>query len=205
MTKNVLFICFLLSLFFAVPACIDELFGDQDDEHNDEDLSDACDNDVDVDGGNDSADGWDAEWAGRECQVLKLVNQRRSQGADCGNYGHFESTGALALQSNLREAARLHSRDMGERNYFSHESPGGPNGIDMLERVENAGYTGWAAIGENIAAGRGAAEETMIGWMESPGHCANIMNPEFSQIGVGYAQVSGSEFIHYWTQDFGRR
>ncbi len=147
----------------------------------------------------------DAAWAAKECAVFDLVNQRRAEGADCGSEGTFGSASPLKLHSALREAAGLHSRDMGERDYFSHDSPGGPNGDDMVDRVENAGYVSWSAIGENISAGRSSAEETMAGWMASPGHCANIMNPNFTEIGVGYAEVAGSENVSYWTQDFGRR
>ncbi len=150
-------------------------------------------------------DSGDAAWAANECAVFDLVNQRRAEGADCGSEGTFGSAPPLKLHTALREAAGLHSRDMGERDYFSHDSPGGPNGADMVERVENAGYVNWFAIGENISAGRSSPEETMAGWMASPGHCANIMNPNFTEIGVGYAEVAGSENVSYWTQDFGRR
>lgn len=148
---------------------------------------------------------WDPEWAGLECEVLELVNQHRAAGADCGEYGSFGSTGPLAMQDQLREAARFHSQWMGDTGSFSHESPGGPNGDDWVDRIENAGYTGYTTLGENIAAGSATAQGVIDQWMSSDPHCANIMEPAFEDIGVGYAYAEGSEYGHYWTQDFGAR
>jgi uncharacterized protein YkwD len=145
---------------------------------------------------------WEADWAVLECEVLDLVNEARSSGADCGSEGQFGSTGPVAMQHQLREAARFHSQWMGETGTFSHDSPGGPNGDTWVERIENAGYTGYSTIGENIAAGSATAEGVMGQWMSSPGHCANIMAPEFEDIGIGYAQVDGG-YGHYWTMDLG--
>ncbi len=81
---------------------------------------------------------------------------------------------------------------MGEENYFSHDSPGGPCGNDFVDRVEAAGYTGWMTLGENIAAGQTTPQEVVAGWMDSDGHCSNIMEPAFTEIGVGLAQVPQS-------------
>ncbi len=69
------------------------------------------------------------------------------------------------------------------------------------QRIAAAGYraSGW---GENIAAGQSTPEEVVQGWMESPGHCRNIMNPEYRTIGIGYGVVPGSPYGTYWTQDF---
>ncbi|MDJ0761575.1 MAG: CAP domain-containing protein [Myxococcota bacterium] len=150
-----------------------------------------------------SGEDWPSDLAAAECRVFELVNEYRAQGADCGGAGVFGPADPLALQADLIDAARWHSEDMGERNYFSHDSPGGPNGDTMQDRIESAGYVNWLTIGENIAAGNASADGTMIDWMASPGHCANIMNPDFTQIGIGYARVSGSTYTHYWTQDFG--
>jgi uncharacterized protein YkwD len=92
---------------------------------------------------------------------------------------------------------------MGERAYFSHDSPGGPCGNDFVARCETAGYTSYSTLGENIAAGYPSAAAVVSGWMDSDGHCANIMNSSFDEIGVGYANVPGSPMGQYWTQDFG--
>ena len=199
--SNTRFPGILLIFCLALPACFD-LWSESDDEYDGDNGtggggSTTCD---------DTGDGdWNATWAAKECRVFEIVNQRRGEGGDCGSGGSFGPASPLKLQSSLTEAARLHSRDMGERDYFSHESPGGPNGDDMVDRIENAGYVGWNAIGENIAAGLASAEDTVAGWMQSPGHCANILSPDFTQIGIGYVEVQGSKHTHYWTQDFGRR
>ncbi len=174
--------------------CLDELWSSDDDDTWEPD----GDNDVDCD----DASG---EFTAAECRVLELVNANRQAGADCGSAGTFGSAEPLTMNRLLGEAARLHSQDMGERDYFAHDSPGGPNGDTVQERIENAGYDGWMRYGENIAAGLVSPDDTMDGWMASDGHCANIMDPNFEEIGVGYAKVSGSHYVHYWTQDFGTR
>jgi uncharacterized protein YkwD len=109
------------------------------------------------------------------------------------------------MQDQLREAARFHSQWMGETDSFNHDSPGGPNGDTWIDRIENAGYTGYTAIGENIAAGSATAQGVIDQWMSSDPHCANIMDPAFEDIGIGYAYAEGSTYGHYWTQDFGAR
>lgn len=148
---------------------------------------------------------WDSDWAGYECRVLTLVNEERAAGANCGSEGRFGPAGPLTMEPRLREAARFHSQDMGERDYFSHESRGGPNGDDMQERIESAGYRGWTTLGENIGAGYDSPAAAVDAWMASDGHCANIMNPAYRETGVGYAWVQGSTYRAYWTQDFGAR
>ena len=108
----------------------------------------------------------------------------------------------LEWNEQLRNAAEGHSRDMADKNYFSHTSPDGKSFVD---RINAAGYTGYRAVGENIAAGYGTAASVMQGWMSSPGHCNNIMNPVFREMGVGYAYNSGSQYKQYWTQNFGAK
>jgi len=172
-----------------------------------------------------AASGWPSAQASAEQQLLVLVNQYRASGATCGGVSK-PAVGALTMESHLRCAARLHSQDMGERDYFSHTTwnPSGTVCTDNSEcttgnscgkkgeettlrcgkgpgiRFDEAGVeTGtW---GENIAAGSSTAAGTMTQWMNSTGHCNNIMNGNFHTIGVGYASVSGSPY--YWTQAFG--
>jgi len=109
------------------------------------------------------------------------------------------------MQHQLRKAARYHSKWMADTGKFSHDSPGGPYGDDFVERIEWAGYTGWRLVGENIAAGYSSPEAAVAGWMDSDGHCKNIMNPEFNEIGIGYYYKSSSTYRHYWTQNFAKR
>lgn len=142
---------------------------------------------------------WPDGWKAFEDEVVELVNLRRAEGADCGSQGVWDPIGPLASDPQLRCAARLHSRDMGERRYFDHVDP---EGIDPGVRIQAAEYGGFPA-GENIAAGARSPAQVVAGWMDSDGHCANIMRPEFDEIGVGYAEVPGSPFGIYWTQTFG--
>lgn len=135
-----------------------------------------------------------------EDEILRIVNMHRAAGYNCGGT-MFAPTHPLVMNEQLRLAARLHSQDMGERNYFAHNSP---EGTTPFQRIAAAGYTG-SPQGENIAAGNATASATMTQWMNSAGHCRNIMSPNFRSIGVGYANVAGSRYRHYWTQTFGGR
>lgn len=136
-----------------------------------------------------------------EEEVLKLVNEVRSKGTTCG--GEYKPpVSPLEWNDQLANAARDHSRDMADKNYFSHTSL---DGRTFVTRIANAGYTPYRALGENIAAGYNTAESVMNGWMNSPGHCNNIMSANFKDLGVGYAYNSGSTYKYYWTQDFGQK
>jgi uncharacterized protein YkwD len=128
-----------------------------------------------------------------------LVNQRRAAGATCGGTTYAPAP-ALTMNAALRTAARDHSVDMATHNYFSHTSY---DGRTFSQRLSSAGYTGASPWGENIAAGQASPAAVVNGWMGSAGHCANIMNPSFRAIGVGYAYRAASNYGHYWTQDFG--
>lgn len=144
---------------------------------------------------------WIDRWRDFEDEVVELVNVRRAAGADCRSGGQFGPTHPLVQDEQLRCAARLHSRDMGLRGYFDHVDP---EGIDPGVRIVAAEYGGFPG-GENIAAGARSPEEVVAGWMNSDGHCSNIMRPGFDEIGVGYAEVPGSRWSTYWTQTFGVR
>ena len=148
---------------------------------------------------------WVASWAVAECEVLDETNYRRALGANCGVYGDYPAAGPVTMNANLRYAARVHSEWMGVTEEFSHDSPGGPIGEDMTERIETAGYQPWSALGENIAAGYSTAVDVVDGWMNSDGHCKNIMNANFDELGVGYYYDNSSSYKHWWTQDFGRQ
>lgn len=134
-----------------------------------------------------------------EDQVLVEVNARRAAGAVCGGTA-FPPAKPLAMNEQLRVAARRHSVDMAKRGYFDHVSP---EGTQPADRMKAAGFdvsVGWN--GENIAAGRSTSQGTVQQWMDSPGHCENIMDAHFTVIGVGHGFEAGSKFKHYWTQDF---
>jgi uncharacterized protein YkwD len=131
--------------------------------------------------------------------VLVAVNAARATGRICGAQ-HFAPAPALAWNGALGDAALAHSLDMARQRYFSHQ---GKDGRQVGERALQAGYH-WRRIGENIAVGQESADEAVAGWLSSPGHCANIMNREFTQMGAAYAINSTRAIARvYWTQVFG--
>ncbi|RAL24668.1 hypothetical protein DL240_00215 [Lujinxingia litoralis] len=148
---------------------------------------------------------WDPELAALEEQVVHLVNEYRAEGANCDTEGVFDPAPPVVGEGILRCAARLHSKDMAENDFFDHIHP--VTGETPFDRIEKAGYTGSYPQGENIAAGQESAVEVMEGWMESDGHCANIMNPDFTELGVGVFRDSSASNSYgiYWTQKFGAR
>ncbi|CAL9664577.1 hypothetical protein SUDANB105_07173 [Streptomyces sp. enrichment culture] len=103
----------------------------------------------------------------------------------------------LAGDPALTAAAQAHSADMVARDFYSHTSPDGSRPWD---RAAAAG-AGRRSIGENIACGQRSPAEVVTGWMNSPGHRANILRREFTHIGVGFA--GGGRSGTYWTQVFG--
>ena len=126
-----------------------------------------------------------------------MVNAQRMIGGDCGGV-MVAPSGPLRMNAELRQAARLHSQDMADNNYFDHR---GLDGSDFSIRASRANYRGFAA-GENIAAGTATAETSFRQWMNSPGHCQNMLRARFTEIGVGHAEGDG-QYRHYWTQVFG--
>ncbi|WP_300016495.1 CAP domain-containing protein [Pseudonocardia sp.] len=105
--------------------------------------------------------------------------------------------GGLAVDVRLTRAAHAHTADMVRRGFFAHENP---DGAQVWDRAVAAGYP-YRKVAENIAAGQRTAAEVVRGWMDSPGHRANILDGELTQIGVG--RVEGGEYGVYWTQVFG--
>ncbi len=110
---------------------------------------------------------------------------------------------SLTPNNQLVNAAQNHSSNMLQDDFFDHTAP---DGSSVSNRAKDSGYE-YLLVGENIAAGQTTAEEVVQGWMNSPGHRANILNPNYTEIGVGYEYApndSGSvNYNHYWTQVFG--
>ena len=148
---------------------------------------------------NNDGSGWDGQWQNWECEVLYITNERRAQGANCGGQ-QFGPAGPLEMQDQLRASARGHSADMGNQNFFDHDNPF--TGTSPFQRMQAAGFQGFT-MGENIAAGQTSPAQVVQGWMTSPGHCKNIMNPQYKYLGVGYFFAPGSQYKHLWTQNFG--
>lgn len=133
-------------------------------------------------------------------RILTLVNSARAKPRKCGRTA-FPAAPALILSSTLGNAALTHARDMAAHEFLEHK---GSDGSTPAERATRAGYQ-WRNIAENIAAGATTAESVMQGWLESPGHCANIMSPQYTEMGVSYVTDPDSQAGIYWAQVFGRR
>jgi len=130
-------------------------------------------------------------------EVNALVNRARASGHRCGNR-FYRPAPPLRPSAQLGAAALAHSRDMAAHSYLEHV---GRNGSTPGMRVARSGYL-WRAVGENIAAGPSSAPEVVSGWLASPEHCANIMDPDFSETAVAYAIDPRSRMGVYWTEDF---
>ncbi|RLU07872.1 hypothetical protein CS078_05750 [Pseudomonas prosekii] len=131
-------------------------------------------------------------------KLLELLNAARAQPRQCGGQA-FAATTPLAWNAILGGAAEAHSRDMANNNYFDHKDR---NGGTPGDRAELAGYS-YQQIGENIAAGQDTIRKVVDGWIGSPGHCANLMNPQFKELGAAYAVDPKSDSGIYWTAMFG--
>lgn len=131
-------------------------------------------------------------------EVIQLVNQVRSQGRVCGNQ-RFGAAPPLSANGSLMNAAQSHSTDMARTRRMSHT---GSNGSSMSDRAKQAGYK-FRAIAENVAAGQKSSSAVVQAWLKSPGHCKNIMSPNYKEAGLGVAR--GSNNVLYWTMMFGRR
>jgi len=131
--------------------------------------------------------------------LLERVNDARSQPRQCGDE-NFDAAEPLSWDCRLEDAAQAHSNDMAELEYFSHT---GPDGVEMGERVRSRGYD-WSAVGENIAGGQKSVDDVVDGWLSSPGHCANLMSPKFTEMGAARGEAPGSRYSPFWTQVFGR-
>ena len=140
------------------------------------------------------------DWRAAGQAVLGLVNDARRRGGTCGTQ-RFAATAPLVWNDQLAVAALDHSRDMAEQGYFDHVDR---RGRGIAERARQLGYR-WRAIGENIAAGQGSPHQVVAGWLASPGHCANILSPDFAEMGTAYALNPQAAMEIYWTQVLGAR
>jgi uncharacterized protein YkwD len=128
-----------------------------------------------------------------ECKFLGIIN----------DYRKANGLGALTISVTLSAAAEFHSLDMAKKNYFSHTLA---DGTTWSQNIANFGYPSDTSRAENIAAGRGTAEEVFTQWKESPGHNKNMLSAKFNAIGIGrVAGLDGSKYKWYWTNTFGSR
>lgn len=138
------------------------------------------------------------DWQAEGQKLLEMINSARKQTRQCGAQS-FAATQPLAWNATLATAAQAHTQSMANQNFFDHKDRDGRTPGD---RAELAGYAG-QQIGENIAAGQDTVRKAVDGWLSSPGHCANLMNPQFRELGAAYAVDPKSDAGIYWTAMFG--
>jgi uncharacterized protein YkwD len=125
-----------------------------------------------------------------ESSLIQLINQERQS----------RGIGTLSQQSQLAAAARVHSEDMACNDFVSHT---GSDGSLPWDRARAQGYN-YSAIAENIFAGSSSAQSIFNGWMNSPGHRDNMLNPTYTEIGVGYRYWADSTYRAYTTAVFAK-
>ncbi|MDB6142258.1 MAG: hypothetical protein JWP80_1302 [Pseudomonas sp.] len=138
------------------------------------------------------------DWQVEGQKLLDMINAARRQPRQCGGQS-FAASSPLSWNPTLAAAAQSHTRNMANNNFFDHQDKDGHTPGD---RAELAGYAG-RQIGENIAAGQDTPRKVVDGWLASPGHCANLMNPGFRELGAAYAVDPKSDAGIYWTAMFG--
>ena len=123
------------------------------------------------------------------------VNAARAVPRRCGTTA-FPAVAPLALSQQLSQIAAGHSVMMSARDGLMHQDPDGSTPAD---RVRRGGYDA-RIVGENVASGAPTATEVVAGWLASPGHCANIMDARFTEMGIAYVVAPRSGGAIYWTQ-----
>jgi uncharacterized protein YkwD len=169
-------------------------------------IADTADTDDDTDSTDDTNDSDDFVQ-----QVVELTNARRAE----------VGSPPLKLQDNLQNAAMWMAQDMAQHDYIRHTDR---QGRDIPGRLNAFQYTGWTGLAENIGAGRKTPADIVQGWMDSPHHRDNLLNPDYREIGIGYFfqaddrdnvslsddkqlanELAVGPYYHYWVQNFGRR
>jgi len=135
------------------------------------------------------------EAATTNARVLTLVNEARAKKRRCG-FRRFGAVPPLAPSAALQRAASAHAEDMARRGVMDHA---GGDGSTPADRATRAGYA-WRTVGENVASGQSTPEQVVAEWLDSPRHCSNIMDSDFTEMGVA---VASSATGVYWAQVFG--
>jgi len=135
------------------------------------------------------------EAAAISTRVLALVNEARAAKRRCG-LRRFDAVPPLGPSAALQRAASAHAEDMAGRGVMDHA---GGDGSTPAQRATRAGYA-WRVVGENVATGQSTPEQVVAEWLDSPRHCSNIMDRDFTEMGVAVASSATGVF---WAQVFG--
>ncbi|MDK4681301.1 CAP domain-containing protein [Kingella negevensis] len=134
-------------------------------------------------------------------EMLNSINAARAKARTCGDK-HFQAAAPLRWNEKLANAAQKHAQEMADNRHFSHNSKDGKKSFD---RIKAEGYQFWTTA-ENIAHGQSNVKEVMKSWLSSPRHCANLMNPNITEVGMAGAynrNLNETPPVIYWVQDFG--
>lgn len=144
----------------------------------------------------------DARVDGIKAEMVSAINSVRAAQRSCGATV-MPAVSPVVWNDKLATAAFRHSVDMATHSSFSHT---GTNGSTAGTRISQAGYN-WSTYGENIAVGYSSVATVVDGWVASPGHCLNIMNANFTEIGAAYdvGVYLTNPAARYWTLDLARQ
>ncbi len=131
-------------------------------------------------------------------RVLALTNQARAHPRRCGPTP-YAAAPPLSASARLSRVALAYARDMATWGYMDHT---GHDGSTPAQRISRSGYR-WSEVGENLASGIMTPEQVVGGWLKSPEHCANLMDPLFRQMGVAFAVNPHDARGVYWAMEFG--
>ena len=131
-------------------------------------------------------------------EVLRLTNEARSSGRQCGGRMHG-GVHPLMEDHRLHAAAAAHAIDLARSGGTGHL---GSDGRKPAQRISSAGYR-WRSVGENVASDYTTAAAVVQAWLDSPSHCANLMSPAYLHLGVGLAVNPDRRPTIVWVQKFG--
>ncbi|MDO6459192.1 CAP domain-containing protein [Granulosicoccaceae sp. 1_MG-2023] len=127
-------------------------------------------------------------------RMASVITEARSHARSCGGVS-YSAAGSVLWNDRLSQAAALHSADMAENNFLSHI---GSDGLGPAERALEAGYD-YARISENVGGGQSTSTAVISAWLDSPEHCAALMDPLVNEIGAACARNNRADLQTYWT------
>jgi uncharacterized protein YkwD len=190
----------LLVLLMTLNACASSSSSDADDDTDEPtSMADPESGSGDNTDDDDMTSTFDPDTGGTVEEMVTLINEARAHDRVCGSAGAFDAADTVTWDDLIGQAALRHSTDMAANTHFDHT---GTDGSSAGDRIADAGYV-FSIWGENIAVGQPSIEDVVDAWLDSPGHCAIIMTPQFTQMGAAVIRgdFSGFEAL-YWTLDF---
>jgi uncharacterized protein YkwD len=127
-------------------------------------------------------------------EMVQRINAVRASPRQCGTT-LLPMVSPIAWNTHLAGAAHNHAKDMAAGDFLAHR---GSDGSVVDTRVKAVGYA-WETVGENVAAGYATPQQTILAWLESAEHCANMMDPDFTEIGAACVRHKTSHYGTYWT------